>query len=229
MNQPERAATIKRWRWTALILGTLTFGFGCTPGSLFMLFMYPFTDDKEPPAYELKTTKKEVTVVLNTTFARVEVRPELLAADTEINSRIAMHLRQRFQANKQPIKVISDAQTRQFLDQTGNALFAACEMGKQHKADYVINCEITSLSLKKEKSFGQLYEGAAEMHITVTKVEAGEVPDWETDYRCASSNPMHVNDISAAQYRAKLFDQIGHEVSRYFAPYPRDERHEVTP
>jgi hypothetical protein len=218
----------RRWRLAAIILGAIVSSIGCSPATM-MLFLNPWNDHSLPPLYELKTSKKFVTVVLNTFFANVEIRPELLAADRDLNNRIANHLQLRFRANQDPIKIISDAQVRQFLNQPSNPLCAAADVGKEFEADYVITLEINALSLRKEKSWDQFYLGNADIHVTVTKMEHGGAPDWEKSYRCnfPETGPMHASEMSVAQFRTQFFEKIARDVSRYFARYPREEQLET--
>lgn len=225
----ERNAKIeRRWRWAAVILGAFVSSIGCSPATMLM-FLNPWDDHNLPPLYELKTTKKCVTVVLNSFFANVEIRPELLAADRELNNRVATHLQQRFRANKDPIKIISDGQVRQYLKNPANPLCAACDLGKEFEADYVITLEINSLSLRKEKSWDQFYLGNADVRITVTNMEKGDMPDWEKEYRCThpETGPVHASDMSPAQFRTQFFERMARDISRYFAPYARQEQLET--
>jgi len=225
-NRERTARSDNRWRWTAIILAVVVSGLGCNPGTMLNFMALQFSEDKLPPACELKTSKKEVTVVMNTFFAKVQVRPELLGADSDLNKRIARHLQLRYQANRDAIKIIADAPSKQF-GQPGNALFTSSkEKGKESDADYVINLEINSLSLKKEKSWDQFFEGNVDIHISVTKTEDGDLPIWEKDYRLSypETGPIYATDITPAKFKTDFFEHIAKEISRFFARYPRGER-----
>ncbi len=215
-----------RWRWAAFLLAAAGFGVGCNPAAMTAYMIAPFHDNRLPAECPLKSEKKEVTVVVRAFNSNLEVRDEFWTADRQLASLVGQHLQQRFKANKDKIKIVPAHQVRSFLHKHYNKdLLSAEEIGKEFKADYVINLEINRLTMYKQGSYHSLYEGGADIFITVFKTEEPGASYWERAYRTEypPTGPTDVTDMNPTQFRAAFMKYVAHEITRFFAPHAPEE------
>jgi hypothetical protein len=222
----------KRWPWAAGIIGllTLSLGIGCDMATL-SYFLIPWADDKEPAECKLTPPKgkKETTVIIMASFAHLETRPEFQTVDKDLSDRVAGELKKRAEANKDKIKIIPYYQVKSYLNKELDPhLLDKREIGKHFQADYVINLEINSISLF-EGSYRQLFRGTTEIDVTVFDVNqpSGEGPIFENIYHTEypSHGPLDAGGgNSVALFRSAFLNRLGKDLSRYFQPYPHDEK-----
>src|SRR4051812_45526927 len=98
-----RAKCIRR-PWGLVLLGFVWAGLGCSPAALSFLAL-PFVDDKIPAKYKIASADKEVTVAVVAWFGSLEVRPELMPAESEIAERWCPQLRDRFKYSGGKVKM----------------------------------------------------------------------------------------------------------------------------
>lgn len=214
---------------SALLLAML--GIGCGPSTLAMLFL-PFMDDKMPPRCKLANADKEINVVVATRFSSLEVRPEIMTADQELAESLAQQIRTRSKENKEKVKVVAPIKVRPHLlklkEWDHSSLLAATE---SFKADYVILVEIQKLSLVMPNSFNSLYQGNADLEVTVldTKQPALESVAFKEAYRCEfpKSRPIDTSGSSPSQFRMMFVNKVARDLARWFVAYPSDQRFEL--
>ncbi len=223
-----------RRRWTlrvAGLVGPLVAVWvlaGCNPASIATLLV-PFVDDKEPPKCKLSAANKETSVAIVTWFGNRELGlwPDLMPADNELSEKLAVHLRERYAANKEKVKIVPHAQVRGFQSKVVSDTWSPAEVGKRVKADYVIALEINALSLYEKSTYQQLLRGNTEIAVKVYDVAkpAGEQVIFDDFYRRTFPKEHPIDaDGSAQQFRALFINRIARELSKLFAAYERDER-----
>jgi hypothetical protein len=203
---------------------------GCNPSSLAMLLV-PFMDDKEPAKCKISTPNKETTVAIVTWFGNAELKmwPELVPADSELSERLAAILRDRYALNKEKVKIVPNAQVRNYQNKMIGNTWSPAEIGRQVKADKVIALEINSLSLyeKSTQHAQQLFRGNTEIAVKVYDLDkpAGEQVVFEDFYKRVfpRENPID-GGVSSIQFRATFITRAAREMSKWFAAYPSDER-----
>jgi hypothetical protein len=94
----------------------------------------------------------------------------------------------------------------------------------------VVSLEITKMSLYEERSHNQLYRGHVEIHVTVVDVknpEEGAVltKPYVCEYPDLGSVPVD-QDESMHVFRAKFIDKMSRDLSRWFAQYPTETKHD---
>ncbi len=219
------------WRWSALILGAVVVGLGCNPATLY--FLMPWKEDNVACKMPLTTTnKKEPVVVILASFSNpVESRPEFQAVDRDLSEKLGQALTKRYVENKEKITIIPNYKVKAYLNKEidGN-LMSKYDIGKHFNADYVINLEINSMKFY-EGSYRQLFRGNSEIMISVIGIskEPGEGPVYEEVYRTEypARGPIDAGDSSVLHFRTLFINRLARDLSRFFAPYPPDERYDM--
>lgn len=221
-------SSLRTWRWTALLLGTLWVSIGCTPATV-TWFLLPFSDDRIPPKCpEVLADKKEVTVCIVTDYATLETRPETAPAERELAEAFAQQLRKRCQENKEKIKVVPPEKVRSYKRQADFATRSNYEVGKHFKADFVIALEINHLSIYEKGSSHSLFRGNTELNVQVVDVNkpAGEGTIFTEPYRreFPTNGPRDSSDMSPTQFRHAFVNAVASDLARLFTAYPKEQR-----
>jgi hypothetical protein len=222
------SAKNRTWFLAALVLGSAWMAIGCNPASINFLLM-PFVDDKVPAKCKLAHGDKEVHVAILCTHSRLETRPELLPADSELSERLAMQLRKRCAENKEKIKIIPPSQARSLVNQNAGHALSLQEIGEKLKADIVVNLEINSISLYEKGSHSTLFRGNTEITVTVadTSKPKGENTVFQEVYRReypGSRGPIDASGSSVLEFRTLFLNRIAGDLARMFTAFPPDER-----
>jgi hypothetical protein len=203
---------------------------GCNPASLAMVLM-PFFDSKEQPQCKIATPNKETTVAIVTWFGNRELQmwPELMPADSELSERLAAILRDRYAGNKDKVKIVANAQVRNYQNKMVGDTWSAAEVGKRVKADKVIALEINSLSLYEKSTHHsqQLFRGNIEIAVKAYDLAkpAEEQVIFEEIYKRPFPRESPTDTFtSAPQFRAAYLTRVARELSKLFAAYEADER-----
>ena len=154
-------------RNVTILLGLACMALGCGPASLAYLFM-PFVDDRVQPKCKLANPDKEIKIVIASRFNSLEVRPDLQPADQELADALVSELNKRFKINKEKVKVEPPQRVRSHLAKLKewNAT-ELVQLGERLQADYIIDLNIQSLTLMKPNSYNKLYQGTADVEVTV--------------------------------------------------------------
>jgi hypothetical protein len=199
---------------------------GCNPATL-SGFLMPFMDDKEPPECKISASSRETTIAIVTWFGNrsLTLWPEVVPCDTELSDRLAVSLRDRFQANKEKVKIVPNSLVRSNQSKSFTEAYSPAEIGKKVKADKVIALEIKSLSLR-EKGSSQLYRGNTEISVQVYDLEKTENQVvFEKIFQTTFPRdiPMPA-DGSIEQFRAQFLTRVSRELSQWFAAHSADEK-----
>jgi hypothetical protein len=238
-KQTSSAVTAARsrygWRWILILIGGLAWvSIGCSPQTL-SVFLMPFTDNNTPPEYKLFAADKEITLAVVTNFARPEIHPDLQAADAELAELVAQAFRKRCTDNKHKIKIVPIAQVRsQELRQrelAGGEL-SGVEIGKNLKADFVLELTINSVSLYEKNTYPPMYRGKTDIAVNLYKVDVkdGEHKVFAREYPRifpAGSGPIDANSMSPTMFRRGFLMKVANDVAKMFIAYPPDESHQL--
>ena len=224
----SRPKPVGRFAWGLLLVLTGAWlSVGCSPATVYMLLV-PFTDTNLPPKHKLSSSDKEVTVVVVSKFANLEMRPDLLDANNELAQKFVMSMNKRTKENKEKVKFIPLSQVRAHQNKLGlNATFSPAEIGKHFKADYVVSIEIASIALFEKGSFNQLYRGTSDIsvHLFDLSKEEGEQKVFEESYRREyPRSPIDVSGSTPAQFRNLFLNRVANDLSKLFVSYPPEER-----
>ena len=214
-----------------ILLGLAGMAIGCGPSSLAYLFM-PFVDDRVQPKCKLANADKEIKVVIASRFQSLEFRPDVQPAEQELASALEMELRKRFKINNEKVKVEMPQRVRPYLSKMKewNAT-SLIHVGEQFKADYVIELNIQNLSLMMPNSYNSLYQGRADLEVTVYDVHkpALEAVILKQPFRSEypTSRPIDSSGSSPDQFRALFNSRMARDLARWFTAYPSDEKFDI--
>jgi hypothetical protein len=214
-----------------ILLGLAWMAIGCGPASLAYLFM-PFVDDRVQPKCKLASADKEITVVIAARFENLEVRPELQPADQELAETLRTELVKRFKDNKEKVKIVPTQRVRPHLAKLKEWDSAGLiQVGEYFQADYVIALNIQSLSLVMPNSYNSLYQGKADVEVTVYDVHqpATEAVLLKQPFRCEypTSRPIDSSGSSPSQFRLLFNNRMARDLARWFTPYPSDQKFDI--
>lgn len=224
------------WRWLLVAFAGLSWlSLGCSPQSLSM-FLMPFADNKTDPEYKLFASDKELTVVVMSNFKSnmrgSEVKDDIREADADLAKAVAQCLRKRCEDNKHKLKLIPQAQIRNFqLTQVASDELDPLEMGRKFKADYVVQLEIEKLQIYEPRSYPKMFRAMTQVNVNIFKVKTKD-PDEDhlvhpgvylAEY---PREPISAEGGNLAQFRRLVFDKAGREITRMFIAYPPEEMRE---
>jgi hypothetical protein len=222
--------TRRPWLLPALVLLVLACTFGCDPFSLPALFLYQ--DNREPPLLKKLASddKKDVTVVV-LTYSGLETRPEFLRADRDLGNLVVKHLRDGFKDNAEKVKVVNPSKVEEFKSNHPNwKQLDLAEVGSRFDADYVIVLEIGRLGMYKPNCFNQIYQGRAELTVSLQDVRH---PDEDAEHRDltiiypseSAGGEMPTDEKSPQAFKAEFFTKIATQVAWQFTAHlTRDSR-----
>jgi hypothetical protein len=212
-----------RWkRWAGLIVLLVLVTAGCNPFTM-PFFLLGGLDPKYDPDFRLANDKKDVKVVI-LTYCPLEMRPELAGADRELTSLLSQHLQSESKANKETIHVVSNSKLQRFKDEHPNwKALSPGEIGKYFDADYVIDLEITALTLYEQGSNNQLFRGRAGVSVAVIEVaKAGEEPVFRKEYDCEyprTRGPVPISDSNPQKFRLEFLTRVATDLTWLFTAH----------
>jgi hypothetical protein len=223
------------WRWFLVLIGGLSWvSIGCNPQSLSMLLM-PFNGDNSvEPEYKLFAKDKEITLAILSNFARPEIHPDLQAADAELAEQVASAFRKRCAENKNKIKIVPYAQVRsqQLKQQLAGGDSSPVEIGKNLKAEYVLDLTINSFSLYEKNYHPPMYRGNANIAVNLYKVEVKDDVHkvFGKEYPRifpGGSGPIDASSMSPSLFRGTFLLNVANDISKMFLAYSPDENHRM--
>ncbi len=174
------------------VLLVLAGGLGCNPIMLPFYIFGGFNDPKIPPEYELYKTarkekeKKEFKLVVIPERGR-GLSPDFFGQERTLADAFVKKLEKAFEENKEKVKIVPlkdvEAYRNKFPRDEWKAMLPQ-EIGKHFGADYVIDMELSSLSLYEPKSFSQFFHGTCRLSLTLVDVDKDEpitVSDHEVE------------------------------------------------
>ncbi|MGL4421846.1 MAG: hypothetical protein ACRCZF_14355 [Gemmataceae bacterium] len=194
---------------------------GCNPMALsYFLFR---GDSKAPAEFPLTPPegKKETTVALLVSAPNVSW--EFAGVDREIASLVAKKMQEQTKSGKNPFKVIEQSKIDAFKKNNPNwKIMGAGDLGKQLKADYVIELNLANISLYEPGTGKLMYMGQATIEGTVYDVITGKDASHYFVNPKLDSRPS--SDILMNQYKAKLLDRVADEVTWKHVAHENDKR-----
>ena len=138
-----------------------------------------------------------------------------------------------FDEKKKRIEVIKASKIHKWQDEhpDWHSIASEAEIGKRLKADYVVYLELGHMRFWEEGSNKTLFQGKAEMTVTVIKVDEdeGEVvfPREYVTVEFPKGRPIPAgNDMSMPQFRRMFITRIAQRVCWIFLPHERSDEFE---
>jgi hypothetical protein len=222
-------APLSRWRWrlVALLLLAIVGSIGCNPAML-AFFLMP-QDPKCPPDFSLTESKKDPKVVIVASHGGSDtLTTDLFNADRMLAEQLTIELQKRYKENGDRVKIEAPYKVQEYKARHADwDLKTPVEVGKHFGADYVINLEITRLSLCDPQKHLDMYFWQAEIHVTVTDVNGPKEqgPVFTKNYVTSfpETGPV-VADCTLAAFRARFIQQMARDLSCMFASHPTEAK-----
>jgi hypothetical protein len=235
MGYSARAWQCSGPRWSRIgqvmlavcLLGGVSLGSGCTSGTIgYLLGMaYPNND---PEMFTFTKHKKNPKVAFLVCQANppYHANTDLLNTDQLLAQRLVQVLSGFYQSNRDKIQIVPLAKVEQFKSQHPSdwKTMSPDELGRQLGADYVVNVDISKLSLVES---GLLFRGRAEINISV--VDVHDVAEGKQKiYTCEypSHGPVYNSECTPEAFRSRFVDKMSLDLGRWFASYPREMRYQ---
>jgi hypothetical protein len=214
----------RRRQWLGLIIVALVATAGCDPlSSIAYLFTLSGDPKVEGQCHLTREDKKPAKVVILVSTGAVETREQLIGADRELGGLLIAKLQEGFKSNKEKVTVVPASRVQRYKDEHPNwQSLGAEEIGKYFRADYVVDLEISSLTLYEHRSANQMYRGSAEISVAVhDQHKPGEEPIFNTVYTCEypESRPVPVTDSTYQKFRLMFLSHVAIELSWYFTAH----------
>jgi hypothetical protein len=208
------------------VLLLLASGVGCNPFLFPSYILGVFNDTKIPPEYELYKTarkekdKREFKLVVIPERGR-GLSPDFFGQERKLADTFVRKLEKSFEENKEKIKIVPlkevEAYRNKFPRDEWKAMLPQ-EIGKHFGADYVIDMELSSLSLYEPKSFGQFFHGTCRLSLTLVDVDKDEpIKRWDPSltYPKDGKNQVVDMDNNVEKFRQEFFERIAGRLVRY--------------
>ncbi|MSU79279.1 MAG: hypothetical protein EXS16_14450 [Gemmataceae bacterium] len=225
-----------RWRWMLVLSGFLAWcSIGCNPAT----FGFLFPEDTIQPEHKifkgekeyLFVGEKEVTVAVLCHFERPPLKQELAGADIELADLVAQTLRRNAQDNKHKLKIVPASEIRgAFHKQLATGHVNKVELGKQFKADYVLEMSIGEMTLYEKNTYPAMFRGNTDIVVDLYDVNSKDVDrkiytkDFRTQYP-GTSGPIDAGTANPGQFRGVFLLRIAANISKLFIEYPRINKH----
>jgi hypothetical protein len=158
---------------------------------------------------------------------------DFIGVDRDLTQFVVAKLKEQCKYNKEKVEVVAPAKV---LDYKNNHLdvwdtMDLREVGKHFDADYVVDLEITKMSLFEYGSFNQLYRGRAEVSVTLVDVKNEEEGLERTEishvYPNDSTQGIPIDDKVKQVFRAEFYKSLATQIAWHFTSHPtRDDYRE---
>jgi len=205
-----------------MLLGALSAG--CQLLALPYFFL-PGMEPRSDPACPLVSKDKEKTVkVLILSQAALETRPEFLRVDRDLAQYLWQAMEDGFKKNKEKVTIVRNSLVEKFKDDHPNwKAMGAVEIGKQFKADYVVELDVNQISLYEPGSFNTFFRGRCDISIVVHDTyHSSEGPKWTTEYTTEfpkARGPIDAGNSNVAGFRQKFLQVVAREISYNFTSH----------
>ena len=135
-----------------------------------------------------------------------------------MNQKVANRLR----TNVKNITLIREDEVQQYRDRNGYDAIDFAEIGKGVGAEKVVGIEVTDLKLREGAT---LYRGRADVRLTVTEVETGNVV-YSSDideFTFPRTAGQYTSETTEPRFRKLFLDMLSDQIGRKFYPYDFSE------
>jgi hypothetical protein len=217
--------TAARWRWRLLALFLLgpVLSFGCGPQNLF--FLWP--ESNEPPKCNMLEKKSDPKVLVLVSHGSERTKtPDLFDVDRQLADQLIQTLEKQYKENGEKVTIVPSSKVREYKAKHYDwDTKSTVELGKSFDADFVINLEIDQMRLYKERSMQSIFEGYAELHVTVSDVKHSKGTATVFNEFLQPRYPPEgerAADYNSAIFRAQFVQYIAQQLTLWFAAHPRE-------
>ena len=181
---------------------------------------------KRNPGCPLASADKTKTVkVVVLTKSQLPNDPNLSRLDTELALACSRAMQAGFKRNSEAVTVVAYGLVEKYKDEHPNwKAMQAVEIGRNFKADYVIELEVNQISLYEPGSYNTFFRGRCDILIAVHNVrKSSEGPKWSGEYSTEfprARGPIDASSGSVVEFRQKFLNTVTREISWIFTAHP---------
>ncbi|HZU36354.1 MAG TPA: hypothetical protein VFA18_10625 [Gemmataceae bacterium] len=165
--------------------------------------------------------KKKVVKVILLASSNLQGQPEFLTVDRDLANLLIRRLQQSYKDNKENVVLLPAPKVEQYKDTHPNWALDVPGIGKYFKADYVVWLQVDSLSLYEQGSNNMLYQGHANIQVSLYDMSQPDAVPQEksyvTEYPRGSERP--VDSPNSLPFQQAFLDHIAKDLCRYFDEY----------
>jgi len=209
----------------------LPLGSGCNMLSLPFFLFGP--EPKVPPILKgvaAEDKKKEIKVAVLTTFAVLEMSPELMRADRELSEQLCKHLGELCKYNEENVTILSSRKVEEYKNQHPDWKSEDLDkIGKALGVDDLIFLEIEEMTLYQKQTFNTLFQGCARISVKLIDVHNPEEVPADEEFQCIFPTETHgswtVDSASSIHvFRQQFLSFVGRKLSwRFSAHLQKDD------
>jgi hypothetical protein len=223
-----------RWLPALTVLGSLLFVSGCSIlAPFYFAAILIGMDSRTPPEFHFQEPEdKEKTIrVAVLTYADLNTQIELGHVDRELDETVGRMLAKGlFEEKKKGVEVIKASKVHRWQDEhpDWHSISSEAEIGQRLKADYLVYLEVGNIRFYEEGSNKTLFQGKAEIRVSVVKVDDNEgdvvFPPKYLTVAFPKGRPIPAgNDMSMPQFRRMFLARIAERVCWIFLPHERGD------
>lgn len=224
----------RRW-FVVTLLVLIVAGFGCNPLIAPLYLLGVFNKPVVPPElnfYEKAREEKDKRNIKVIVLASrgTGVSPDFIGSEVKLATMFAAKLAAGFAENKERVSIVPVSDVEKFkLEHENWKAMDVREIGKKFHADYVIDMELSSLSLYANRSHKQFFQGQVRVSLAVVDVEKpGEEGVWRREYtrQYPATGPQAIDsDMSQEKFMQQFFFRVATDLSWYLTAHPTAEHH----
>jgi hypothetical protein len=204
---------------------------GCDLGSL-MYFIMPEAREEAGMRHLASEDPKKVPRVVIFTSMGLETRAEFLQADRQLSELLGKQLHALAAANGEHLAIVPTRQVEQFKNTHPRwRTMDPRDIAQAFNADYLIDLEISSLTLYEHGSGNSLLRGRADLTVTLVDAKNPDDTQVQKDVHCVfpeAQGPIPAGfDANPMEFRQAFLGHVAKRLSWCFSRYPKRERYFV--
>jgi hypothetical protein len=212
-----------RRSFLGLLGAAAAFCTGCQASTL-AYFLFPEAKHEAEMKKLASDDNKEVRVAILTYSTELEMRPELIQADSQLSEMLAAKLVELCKANNENVTIVNPHKVEEFKTSHPNWQQDPnlADIGRQFKADYLIYIELSKLSMY-EKDCKQLYHGQAAMSVQMVDIhnpEESPLPQQISFIYPDARGPIPTDDMQPMEFRQKFISYLAWRLARNWTAVP---------
>jgi hypothetical protein len=208
-------------------------GLGCNPILAPFQLVGLFSNPKGPSQFNFydracEAKRKKDISLLVLAYPGQGLSPNYAGADQKLTSMFIKKLDETFKSNKEHVFILPLVEVEKFKrkNETWKGM-TAVEIGKHFKVDYVIDMELSQLSLF-EPGTREILHGHCHIPLAVYDVEKGAEPfeqyEYDVEYPGVGQSVPVDMESNPEKFKQKFFMKMASDLTRLFTPLPTADR-----
>ncbi len=211
------------------VLVVAIIGMGCNPLLAPFQMVGLFNNAKAPTKFNFydraveSKKRKEIRIVVNI-YPGAGLSPDFYDVDRSLASAFVRKLDETFKMNKERVTIVPLIDVQRYKQRHDDwKLMPPGEFGKHFGADFVIDMEVSQLSLYEPRT-RDIFHGHCRVPITIFDVEREGEPfdrfEYDTEYPGeGQSVPMDM-ETDAQKFKSRFIAKIAIDLTGMFSPLP---------